>query len=59
MATDETSVQSTLKGKTSYALTTNFSSNSIELNELSTFSSKVENYGIYKEIETQQVLLGE
>ena len=55
--TDETSVQSTLKGKSSYTLTTNFSTNSFELNELSTFNSKVENYGIYKEIETQQVLL--
>lgn len=58
-ATDETSVQSTLKGKSSYTLTTNFSTNSFELDELSTFNSKVENYGIYKEIETQQVLLEE
>lgn len=58
VATDETSVQSTLKGKSSYTLTTNFSTNSFELSELSTFNSKVENYGIYKDIETQQVLLG-
>lgn len=49
--------ESDLKGKNNYALTTNFSASSFELNELSTFNSKVENYGIYKEIETQQVLL--
>lgn len=59
VTTDETNVQSTLGAKGSYNLTTKFSSKTIEINELSTFNSKVENYGIYKDIETQQVLLEE
>ena len=55
--TEGESVKSTMNARNSYTLTTNFSSSNIELNELSTFNSKVENYGIYKDIETQQVIL--
>jgi len=38
-------------------LTSGFSSKNIELNELSTFINKVENFGIYKDVSTQQVII--